>query len=223
MDRLKTRTPAFAKQKYAGFGVASETKKSSEAIFLYKRAEERSDPSAPRCYNKKHMETIYIVAVIFVVIAIVFSLTSGHSSGKYGVRNSTDYQYARKDAVMTQAEAKFYNRLLSVAGDRYYIFPQIHLSSLLTNQTKGRYWKAAFQRINRTSVDYVLCDKQTMRPVYAVELDDATHDAAKRHARDEGVNKMFKSVNMPLVRFRNVEDLTDQQIIDRFADAAENR
>ena len=62
-----------------------------------------------------------------------------------------------------------------------------------------------------------------MRPVYAVELDDATHDTAKRRARDEGVNRMLQSVNMPLVRFRNVGDLTDQQIIDRFADAAENK
>ena len=124
---------------------------------------------------------------------------------------------------MTQAEAAFYDRLLNIAGNRYYIFPQIHLSSLLTNQTKGRYWKAAFQRINRTSVDYVLCNKQTMRPVYAVELDDVTHDTAERRVRDEGVNKMLQSVNMPLVRFRNVGSLTDQQIIDRFADAAENK
>ena len=167
------------------------------------------------------MEIIYIVVGLAIVVAIVSNLAGGRSSRKR--KSATEYHYARKDAVMTQAETAFYNRLLNVAGDRYYIFPQMHLSSLLTNQTKGRYWKAAFQRINRTSVDYVLCNKQTMRPVYAVELDDATHDTAKRRARDEGVNRMLQSVNMPLVRFRNVGDLTDQQIIDRFADAAENK
>lgn len=167
------------------------------------------------------MEIVYIAIGIFIIAAILSSFTGRRSSG--GAKSATEYHYARKDAVMTRAEAVFYDKLLGIAGDRYYIFPQIHLSSLLINQTKGRYWKAAFQRINRTSVDYVLCDKQTMRPVYAVELDEATHDTAKRRARDEGVNRMFQSVNLPLVRFRNVGNLTDQQIIDRFTDAAANR
>ena len=67
MERFGTRTPAFAKQKYAGFGVASEIKKSSEAIFLYKRAEERNEVKRPlsaqsyttlwitKCYNPNSM------------------------------------------------------------------------------------------------------------------------------------------------------------------------
>ncbi len=61
----------------------------------------------------------------------------------------TSFIYGPKEAIMTNAEMNFYHRLERIAQDKYYIFPQIHLSALLTNHTKGRYWKAAFQRINR--------------------------------------------------------------------------
>lgn len=79
----------------------------------------------------------------------------------------------------------------------------------------------AFQRINRTSVDYVLCDKTTLEPVYAVELDDRTHDTGKRRARDTGVEQMLGSVGIPLVRFRNAESMTDDQIAEAFQKAAD--
>ena len=168
------------------------------------------------------METVYIIAgmAALVVIAIIVKTVKRSGSEEGVATGAADYHYGRKDAVMTSVEASFYNVLLRVAGDRYYIFPQIHLSALLTNQTRGRYWKAAFQRINRVSVDYVLCEKQTMRPVYAVELDDATHDTEKRRARDDGVNRMLASVNIPLVRFRNVGGMTDEQIANQFAEVA---
>lgn len=164
------------------------------------------------------MELLILVVGIVIVISVVGTVIDKKYQSKSPV-----YTYARKDAIMTTVEAAFYSRLLSVAGDKYYIFPQIHLSALLRNQTKGRYWKAAFQRINRTSVDYVLCDKETMRPVYAVELDDSTHDAPKRRARDTGVEKMFIDVGMPLVRFRNVGDMTDEDITEHFLASAQKR
>lgn len=163
---------------------------------------------------------IFTIGGVFIFIVIVISLVRVSVSRGGKTESVVEYRYARKEAIMTKAEAAFYGRLLSVAGDRYYIFPQIHLSALLTNQTKGRYWKAAFQRINLTSVDYVLCDKQTMYPVYTVELDDMTHDTEKRRARDEGVNRILAGVNMPLVRFRNVSNMSDEQIANHFAEAA---
>lgn len=167
---------------------------------------------------------ISFVVIVIIFIIIVSAMIKGGSAVKPAVESikteASTYVYARKGAVMTAAEAAFYHRLLSVAGDRYYVFPQIHLSALLTNQTKGRYWKAAFQRINRTSVDYVLCDKQTMRAVYAVELDDSTHDTAKRRASDAGVEKMFADVDLPLVRFRDAASVTDDAIAERFYLAA---
>lgn len=131
------------------------------------------------------------------------------------------FYYVRKDLLMTPVENEFFHTLTEVAGDRYYVFPQIHLSALFTNKTVGKYYKLGFQRINRWSVDYVLCDKTTLKPVYAVELDDPSHSKSSRQLRDAAVEQLFKDMNMPLIRFRDYRSLTKEQITQRFVDAAQ--
>ena len=61
------------------------------------------------------------------------------------------------------------------------MFPQVHLSALLDHKVKGQDWRIAFRHINGKSVDYVLCDKATLQPVYAIELDDYTHEPRTRY------------------------------------------
>lgn len=166
------------------------------------------------------MEYIVGLLILIVIMSVIKSAIGGSPSSKSNSKIKPKYYYGRKDTLMTPAEVSFYHRLESVVANRYYIFPQVHLSALLINQTKGKYWKAAFQRINRTSVDYVLCDKQSMRPVYAIELDDSTHDTAKRRARDSGVDEMLSEIGLPVLHFRNVGSITDEQITEKFQDVA---
>lgn len=127
--------------------------------------------------------------------------------------------YTPKGHLMTPSETEFFRTLAKVADGKYYVFPQVHLSALFTNKTVGRYYRAAFNSINGRSVDYVLCDKTTLLPVYAVELDDWTHGSAKRQKRDEEVNTMFKDAKIPLVRFGSYKNLTEDDIVQKFADA----
>lgn len=169
------------------------------------------------------MQYIVALVVLILIASVINRIIEAKNVSSPSKKVKAQYLYSRKSALMTAAEASFYRRLETVASDRYYIFPQIHLSALLINQTKGRYWKAAFQRINRTSVDYVLCDKQTMTAVYAVELDDSTHDTAKRKARDAGVEQMLASVGLPLIRFRGVSHMTDDDIAKKFEEAASHQ
>ena len=163
-----------------------------------------------------------MLEILAVVLAIVFiSAFIAAKSTKNSVPNTPErrYFYSKKDAIMTIAEAEFYKRLASITSGKYIVFPQIHLSALLKNETKGKYWKAAFQRINRTSVDYVLADADTLKAVYVVELDDWSHDSAKRRARDAGVAKMLEEVGIPLVRFRDVRKMSDEDITAKFSEA----
>lgn len=116
-----------------------------------------------------------LFALAAVILTVNFFLPDRAKKGTATVHSKPLYQYSRKAEFITPSEKEFFKILSEVAADRYYIFPQIHLSSLFKNETKGRYYKLAFQIINRRSVDYVLCDKTTLEPVYAVELDDSTH------------------------------------------------
>ena len=167
---------------------------------------------------------IFIYVIAFVLIVAVGNYINSPKSKKTNYKKtengSVKYYYERKHAVMTQAELVFYRRLEKVVDGRYYLFPQIHLSALMTSKTTGKHYKSGYQRILRRSVDYVLCDKDSMKPIYAVELDDSTHDTAKRKDRDSMVEGMLRDINLPLVRFRNVSKMTDDQIAQKFEVAA---
>ena len=129
------------------------------------------------------------------------------------------YKYQAKQYFMTKSENDFFRMLNNVAGDRYFIFPQVHLSAILDEKIKGQNWKAAFKHINGKSVDYVLCDRQTLKPVYAVELDDYTHTYKNRQERDQEVECMFQSAGIPLVRFNDYKTLNQEDIAKVFFEA----
>jgi hypothetical protein len=163
------------------------------------------------------MEIIGALFIIFILYIIV--KLKGDSAEPTPAQREQIYFYSKKSRFMTPSEMEFYRELVDVAADKYHVFPQVRIASLINNDTKGKYWKASLSRINNKSVDYVLCDKETLVVAYAVELDDPTHLTEKRKRRDKMVNQIFKDVNLPLVRFSNYQTLTKNDIIQRFADA----
>lgn len=113
---------------------------------------------------------------------------------------------------MTDYENRFFDSLQSVAGANYLVFPQVHLSAFLDEKAYYQSWRRAFYSVNAKSVDYVICDRSSRRPVVAVELDDASHSRDDRRKRDAFVEGLLKSVDLPLVRFSDIDNLTTEQI-----------
>lgn len=164
--------------------------------------------------------TILLVVVIIVIAAIASKASSSRSGEKsMQAKISPQYFYSRKKNFISPSEKEFFKMLVEAAGDRYHVFPQIHLSALFNNETKGKYYKLAFQIINRRSVDFILCDKLTLEPVYAVELDDPTHNRPSRIKRDADVDRLFAQHNFPLVRFKDYRNLSLDDIAKRFYEA----
>lgn len=119
---------------------------------------------------------------------------------------------------MSKTESDFFIKLERVVSERYYVFPQVHLSAILDHRVKGQEWKYAFSHINGKSVDYVLCSRATLEPTYAIELDDYTHDKLDRRERDTEVERIFEAAHLPLVRFKN-KDVSEGDIIQALANA----
>ena len=160
------------------------------------------------------MELTFLFVTILVILAI--------SINKYGEKTKKpkfNYFYAPKKSIMTDYEKKFLQRLLVIVGDKYFVFPQIHLSSLAISKTKGKYSKLSYQRINRRSVDFLLADKVTLAPVYAVELDDRTHDTVKAQNVDALKTDVLNQIGLPLIRFRNINSMSDEEIVTIFEKA----
>ena len=110
------------------------------------------------------------------------------------------YSYQAKQFVMTKSEHDAFDALNQAVGDKYYIFPQVHISTFIDWKVKGQNWNAAMRHINQKSVDFLLCDKVWVNPKLAIELDDSTHDRDDREERDTEVQRILASAHFPLIR-----------------------
>ncbi len=153
--------------------------------------------------NLYALVSILVVAVIFV--SILKELGRGKSSP-----TSKKYPYHLKRYLLTPNETECYKALVHTVGNDYFIFVQVHLSSLLDEKIPGNNWQGARSHINRKSVDFVLCDKDDISPVLAIELDDYSHSRVDRIERDGEVERILREARLPLLRIRDTENLKEK-------------
>lgn len=138
----------------------------------------------------------FILLIFFIFLLKLFF-------GNHEKENKLKYDYKLKHSVMTDSEFKFYKALIIANNNQYDIFPQVHLDSFLEYKIRGQSWIGAFKHINQKSVDFVLCNKSDGQPILAIELDDPSHQREDRVLRDEEVERIFKSINLPLLRIKD--------------------
>ncbi|MFA5936574.1 MAG: DUF2726 domain-containing protein [Candidatus Paceibacterota bacterium] len=151
---------------------------------------------------------IFIVVLIIVVVALKIYLPEIFLTKE----SKSLYNYKRKDFLMSRVEHEFFDILVDITKDQYYIFPQIHLPTILDNKVVGQNWKGAFRHIDEKSVDYVICDKAYIKPLLAIELDDRTHERENRKIRDEEVERILNNAGLPLLRFSNNGNFNKEEI-----------
>jgi len=153
--------------------------------------------------------SIWIIIIIIAVVAVIVEAISKKEPSQ---KDKPVYNYKRKDFLMSKAEHELFDVLVEVLGNEFYVFPQIHLSTILDENIVGQSYKAAFRHIDEKSVDYVICDKVYIKPLLAIERDDKTHDREDRIERDSEVERMLDGANFPLLRLRNYGNLSKEEI-----------
>ncbi len=159
------------------------------------------------------------LAALLLVIAVVVAVQLISKNTKRGNKSAVVYRYGRKDFFMNRAEHEFFDVLNEVVGSSYYVFPQVHLSTILEHRIKGQDWRAAFSRINGKSVDFVICDKAYIKPLLAIELDGRSHDVEAIRQRDADVEHIFERAELRLLRFTNHGSPNREEIKRRIAEA----
>lgn len=115
-----------------------------------------------------------------------------------------DYHAKHKKYFMTKSEHDFFKLLVKILGDRYYIFPQVHIGTITTASTRWSknwwLWRKARFFNDMYSVDYVICDTGGIKPRLVIELDDDSHKRKDRQARDRFVDRLLDEAGLPVVR-----------------------
>ena len=81
---------------------------------------------------------------------------------------------------------------------------------------RSRY--AAYRFIENKTVDFVLCNKRTLRPICAVKLEEGIRNDIKEPGSDpRDMEKFFRSAHIPFIYLEKSQRLTEEYIIEEFS------
>ena len=131
-----------------------------------------------------------------------------------------NYSYIPKRFIMNRNEYAFYKLLLMSVGYKQCVIPQVHLDELVKPRTSKQSRIFSFRHINQKSVDFVVCNTAGMHPVVAIELDGSSHSKDNTIARDAEVERILEQVRIPLLRFKNDEKVSIEELQKKIEDAS---
>ncbi len=139
------------------------------------------------------------LALLFIIAIVLLSVLKSAGAGS----SARSFRFARRSPFLRQDEIQLYERLTAALKDTH-VFPQVAMSAFV--QHKGRS-QAARNLFSQKYVDYLVCERKTMRPLYVIELDGASHAGAKAQRRDKQKNEVLASAGIPVMRYtsKNVD------------------
>lgn len=160
----------------------------------------------------------YLIFVFFCIfIYFLIKKEGGINDSEYKENNlihnekpqssSPRLPYTAKRTPMSERELKFFHNLELLIGDKYYIVPQVHLSTILQTYRVPHYYRfnPDLNKISGKSVDFALFTKPDYQFKLAIELDDSTHRREDRIIRDRFVDSVMSSAGQKLVRMNSFD------------------
>lgn len=172
-------------------------------------------PAVPLDYAPVFWTLIFMFVLPgWLVLAITFRVLQKRQARRKTPIGIPARSYRAAPSLLTPTEAHFYQTLREAVGPLAVIQCKVRLADLLIAPPHDF---AAFRRVSQKHVDFVLCERYTLKPLVAVELDDSSHKQASRVARDHFVDAAYASADLPLVHmpvrpsYSSAEMLTEFQ------------
>src|SRR5437870_1454175 len=100
--------------------------------------------------------------------------------------------------LLTDTERRFFPILESALPQQCYLLAQVRLANLVAvKPSSGFFWKQ-FSPIGMKCIDFVVVQRETMRPLLVIELDDSSHKKLERQKRDQFIDQVLTSVAIPI-------------------------
>lgn len=148
-------------------------------------------------------DMIFLGAFLLMVVLILVAF-----------RKKSPLGYKRIDALCTPAEKRFFLLLRQILPKSCILFAKVRIADLLLpkNSKDRSRWQSAFNKVACKHFDFVVCDKE-LRILFAIELDDASHDREDRKQRDQFVEWACKSAGLPLLRVKLQKEFDTRALI----------
>lgn len=143
--------------------------------------------------------TLLIVIAVVIFVLILWSLlATTRKPQKESVDDMKVWPYVARE-LMTAPERELFRRLQQALPD-YLICSQVQLSRII-DVAPDAPKQAWLNRINRMSVDFVICATDGAKILAAIELDDSSHNIPERIKADSKKDKALQSAGVPIIRW----------------------
>ncbi len=151
-----------------------------------------------------------IVSILFLlIILLIFAVAF------LKIKNAK-FPYLKKEYLLSEAEKKFYFILSEILGNEYLIFSKVRMADLLylPKMSNSNYYHYQ-NKIQSKHIDFLICDKENIKPLLAIELDDSSHLKVDRILRDALVNKIFESAKLPVLHIKASDDYLKENLLNQ--------
>ena len=139
---------------------------------------------------------LYLAIIIFIIVNVLGAIVLEKNKHIENIEN-IDYKekYRKKEYLLTKTELKFYKILKQITDNlNLKVCPQVNLYEIVQNKSYKD-----FNKIQSKTIDFVITEPN-LKIKLCIELDDYTHTKDRRIKRDEFINKLFKDLNIKLLR-----------------------
>lgn len=138
-----------------------------------------------------------VLILMLLVIGVIVILVWAKKRKSTDENTKDPLPYFRKKTLLNEKEQVLFHRLIE-AMPTCYVMAQVRLADIVGIK-KCKSWQSWFNKINRKSVDFVICDK-SFAVLACIELDGKTHAQEERQKADENKDEALKAAGIPIIR-----------------------
>ena len=114
------------------------------------------------------------------------------------VRDPSDPSFELRDPFLTGQEGDFCQRLCAALGERAIVCPKARASDVLRIPDAPRRLEDAV-RLDRKFIDFLICDRPSLHPICAVQLDRWIENAGKYQLRDDYLEHALQAAGLAIL------------------------
>ena len=153
----------------------------------------------------------FLLIIVVIVLGILFYFSKDKIS-IFLQQEEKPLPFKKKDFLLNIPERKFFEDLQQIIPAEYIVFPQIVLSNIVkVSSSRKEFWTYQ-NKINRKTIDFVIFEKQYLKPVIGIEYDGKTHNRKDRQERDEFVNRILESAGIKSLHVKHQKNINFEEV-----------
>jgi hypothetical protein len=159
------------------------------------------------------VSTVILSAIAGLLALLILSrLIFKKSQGK-----ASRSPYQKHTALFSPDDQAFFRALREAAGEDFEVFGKIRVADIVMPK-KGvprDTVRTAFNPIAGRHFDFVLCDRNSLAVVCAIQLHDKINPARQTEHPDDTLRPICESISLPFVRFHIKADYSAEELRER--------